>query len=154
MTESAANTLTFAEIQTAISIFEKVAWVISRIEWFLAAAQLQQMADNGDIAQCAVTASNQITALALNNPSVIDLLEIARFQASAVGYNWWQLPIIRDFSNLPGGGIIVAPRPLYLALKGTTAAAAMTVSARIYFTQMELKADEYLELIDFYRIVQ
>lgn len=154
VTESAANTLTFSEIQTSINIFDKVAWVVSRIEWYLSATGMQQFDTSADYLTLALTSSNQITSLALNNPSVIDLQEISKILASSVGYSFHTWPFPRDFSNLPGGGIIIAPRPLYVAAKGTGLAAAVTVQARIFFTQFEMSPDEYLELIDFYRIVQ
>ncbi len=146
--ETAANTLTFSEIQTNVSIFEKIAWIISRIEWYLPTATLALIAAGDDLFTMALTASNNLTALALNAPGVIDLNV---FQSGNVVSGW---PIVRDFSSLPGGGKIVAPRPLFLGLKGTSVASAGTAECRVAFTQRVMTPDEYLELIDFYRIVQ
>jgi len=70
-----------------------------------------------------------------------------------VGQGLHQLPFVRDFSGLPGGGLIIAPRPLFVAVKGNSLATAVTASLRAYFTVINLSADEYLELVDFYRIV-
>ncbi len=148
VTESAANTLTFNEIQTSISIFEKVAWIISRIEWYLPTATLALLAAADDLFDMALTASNNISSLALNAAAVIDL---NTFQNGNVAPSW---PMVRDFSQLPGGGKIIAPRPLYVALKGTSVASAGSVQCRISFLQMVLTPDEYIELIDFYRIVE
>lgn len=154
VTESGANTLTFSEIQTNVSVFEKMAWIIHRIEWYLSYATQALLIDAADTLQLALTASQSISSLALNSPSVIDLYEQYKFLATAVGYHFSEMPIIRDFTALPGGGLIVAPRPLYIAAKGTGLASAATGSCRFYFTVKQLKADEYLELVDFYRIVQ
>lgn len=155
VTESAANTLTFSELQTNVSIFEKVAWVIHRLEWFIPYATWQLLAAAADKISCALTASNTLTALGLNAAAVIDLLELDYFAyGTAANTIIPQFPIVRDFSNLPGGGLIVAPRPLYVAAVGVSLTAVSTVSVRGYFTTQELKADEYLELVDFYRIVQ
>jgi hypothetical protein len=154
VTESAANTLTFAEIQTNVEVFSKIAWVVHRIEWYIAATQMTKLAAADDVIQAALVSSNSISALSLGAPAVIDLLELALLFSTAVAYTEVPNPRIRDFTQLPGGGIIVAPRPLYLAVKGTSLATALTVAARIHFTVKELAADEYLELVDFYRIVQ
>lgn len=153
VTESAANTLTFAEIQTNISIFEKVAWVLQRLEWYLSPAVMQLLQDNQDSVELALTASQNISALGLDNPSVIDVLVLSKFQATGVGFEIQEKPVIRDFTGLAGGGLIIAPRPLFLAAKGTTLASAATVQVRGYFQMIELKAEEYLDLVDFYRIV-
>jgi hypothetical protein len=40
-----------------------------------------------------------------------------------------------------------------VAIEGTSLASAGTAQVRGYFLQKQLKADEYLELVDFYRIV-
>lgn len=155
VTESAANTLTFAEIQTNIEIFSKMAWILHRLEWFLEGVQFNKLLASDDVIAMALVGSNSLSSLALNWPGVIDLLnlQIGGWGTPATAYPY-STPFIRDFSQLPGGGIIVAPRPLYLAVKGTSLASALTVSIRGYFTMKELKADEYLELVDFYRIVQ
>ena len=154
VTESAANTLTFAQIQTNISIMEKIAWVISRIEWVFTAAQIALLVDDADAYDVSLTASNKISTLALSDPMVIDFLSIRKFVSTAVGWQYITPMWIRDFSQLPGGGLIVAPNPLYLAVKGTGLASAGGVSARIYWSKLEVSPDQYLELLDFYRIVQ
>lgn len=148
VTESAAGALTFSEIQTNISIFEKIAWVISRIEWYLPPATIALIIGAPDLWHMALTASNNLTALALNAAAVIDL-----YEWGAGSTNLGQ-PLVRDFSSLPGGGKIVAPRPLYVALLGDSMASAGSVQCRINFTSKIMTDAEYIELIDFYRIVQ
>ena len=154
VTESGAGVLTFSEIQTNVSIFEKVAWVIQRIEWYLAQATVTLLVDSADHLECALVASNSVASLGLEIPGVIDVVDLQRYQASGVGFTYQVMPWIRDFSNLPGGGLIIAPRPLFLAILGTSLATPASVECRFYFTQKILRAEEYLELIDFYRIVQ
>ena len=151
--ESAANTLTFAEIQTGTEIFSKRAWVLSRLEYRLTSA-MALLLTGADVLSIALTSSNKMEALSLGDAGVIDLMELSIRFFSASGFNVVQQPFIRDFSSLPSGGLIITPRPLYLAVLGTDLASAATISVRGYFTQMTLKADEYLELVDFYRIVQ
>jgi len=152
--ESAANTLTFAEIPTNVDVFSKRAWVLHKLEWYLSGSMTGIMNSNGDQVQVGLCSSDKASALSLDDSGVIDLLTYKMELASAVGLFIKEEPLIRDFNNMPGGGLIIAPRPLYIAVKGTGAASAVTAEVRGYFTAVDLNADEYLELVDFYRIVQ
>ena len=152
-TESGANTLSFSEIQTNVDVFSKAAWVLHRLEWYLPAATRALLVDNYDAITMALCSSDKASALELDDPSVIDLYTLEKSLATSVGYMYFQYPFIRDFGSLPGGGLIITPRPLYVGLKGTGLASASTGEVRGYFTKLELSADEYLELVDFYRIV-
>lgn len=154
VTESAANTLTFTEIQTNVDIFAKRAWILHRLEWYAPPATLDMLLAAADALTFALTSSNKLTTLGLDAAGVIDYGEISPFVATYVAASLQYKPFIRDFGNLPGGGLIIAPRPLYVAAKGVSVAAASTWQCRGYFTQLEMSADEYLELVDFYRIVQ
>lgn len=155
VTESGANTLTFAEIKTNVDVFSKAAWVLHRLEYFLRAADLDLIVGNLDTIMLALTSSDKLTTIDQSTAGVIDLFELGGHFATSVGFAYRDNPVIRDFSGLPGGGIIIAPRPLYVAVKGTSLASAVgPVTLRGYFTQLQLNADEYLELVDFYRIVQ
>lgn len=153
VTETGANTLTFSEIQTNVNIFDKVAWVVSRIEWYLSQATILLLIDSADHLECGLTASNGIDELSLREASVIDVMDFQKDVGDATGYLYRNMPIVRDFGSMPGGGLIIAPRPLYVAAEGTSLAGAVTAECRFYFRQFEMAADEYLELIDFYRIV-
>jgi len=153
VTESAASTLTFAEIPTNVSVFEKQAWVLSRLEWYLRSSDYDYLISVADGINLALTNSNSMTSLALNNPGVIDTMRVGIKFATAVGFEFVSAPIIRDFSGLPGGGVIIAPRPLYVAIQGVSIASACYAEVRGYFTTKTLSGDEYLELVDFYRIV-
>lgn len=153
-TESGANTLTFSEINTNVNIFDKVAWILNRLEWYLSVATLALLQASTDTISCALSASDTIPNLSLSNPSVIDVVTIQLIAPAEVGGQApFPTPIIRDFSSMPGGGLIIAPRPLYVAVEGVSLATAATAEVRGYFQAKSLAADEYLELIDFYRIV-
>lgn len=154
VTESAANTLTFSQIQTNISVMQKIAWIISRIEWYLTPAQIALLVDDADAYDLALVSSNKMASLSLSDPSVIDFIQIRKFVSTAVGWQFYVPMWSRDFSQLPGGGLLIAPNPLYVAVKGTGLATVGGVSCRVYWSQLELKPDQYLELLDFYRIVQ
>jgi len=151
--ESAANTLTFAEIKTNVSIFEKAAWVLHRLEFYLSPTDLAKLLGGGDSLKMAFTMTDKITSLGLDSAGVIDMLELQHHNLTSVGFSDIQFPVIRDFTGLPGGGIIIAPRPLFVAAQGVSLATAITIEVRGYFTMMALSADQYLDLVDFYRIV-
>jgi len=148
VTESAANTLTFSEINTNVSIFDRVAWVIQRIEWYFPAATRALLLAADDLLEMALCSSDKITTLGLNNPSVID---VYRFQFGDVVPG---MPIIRDWSMLPGGGKIITPKPLFVGGKGTSIAGAGTYQCRFLFTVVELSDADALELLHAYRVVE
>jgi hypothetical protein len=152
--ESAANTLTFKEIQTSVDTFSKRAWILHRLEWYIPPASVNLILAADDVIQLALVASDKLSALDLSSSAVIDLMELSQSLATAVGFAHRVMPFARDFNTYPGGGLIITPRPLYVAVKGASLASAVTVAVRGYFTAKELSADEYLELVDFYRIVQ
>lgn len=153
--ESAANTLTFDEIPTNIDIFSKAAWVLERLEWFIDQTYINYIGVADDKIQCALTASENISTLALSEPALIDLFELSVyvFGTPATAELVFQ-PFQRDFTSMNGGGLLVSPRPLFLAVKGTSLANPVTVSCRGYYRQLVLTPAEYLDLVDFYRLLK
>ena len=153
VTESAANTLTFSEISTNVNVFDKMAWIVNRMEWYCPPGTLNLLVGAGDALQIALTSSQNLSALGLDNPGVIDMFQLSYYTVGGANAKIWNMPFIRDFSTLPGGGIIIAPRPLYVAIVGTSLATPASAEMRMSFQQKVLSADEYLEMVDFYRIV-
>lgn len=151
--ESAANTLTFAEINTAINLQSRVAWIIHRLEWYLANATIALVTATGDTIHGALTSSNKMTALGLDNAGVLDLFDLTEINASGVGFEQYQYPLVRDFTTMPGGGLIVPPRPLYVAVQGVSLASAATIELRGYYTSIDLADSDYYDLLDAYRIL-
>ena len=154
VTETGANTLTFSEIQTHVDVFSKQAWIIQRIQWYLTQTQTNKILDTADSIALALTCSNKASSLSLQDPALIDLLEFQIIGVIAAGLNLVRMPLTRDFETLPGGGIIITPRPLYIAAQGTSLASAITASARIYFTQVTLPTEQYWELVEARRMVE
>lgn len=149
VTMSAANTLTFAEIETGIEAFSKQAWIIHKLDYFFSNAIGNLLLASDDYIEIALTSNNQMTALNLNNAGVVD-----KFQVNGT-HTTYESPFTRDFTTLPGGGLIIAPRPLYLAMNSASIASAGSAQVRGYFTVIpEMSPDEYLDLVDYYRIIQ
>jgi hypothetical protein len=156
VTESAINTLTFAEISTGVSVREKIAWIIGRILWYPAKLTMTGVHESADMLDMALTSSNKVDDISsLSDPAVIDLFSfgVAHYGTAGSGERY-NLPFVRDFTALPGGGLIITPKPLYIAAKATSMAAAATVSCRIFYTIKTLAADEFWELVQASRIVQ
>jgi len=149
VTESAAATLTFDEIDLGLNVFDKVGILINAIEVDL--TSFYQTADaSGERVKLGMSQSNGFAAADMEEKSII----------------WWQAPYLKfvgtpatahwlesiwrwDLSTYPGGGLLVTPRPLYFFAEGVAVASAMTFDYRFFFTVVKLAPDEYFELLEF-----
>lgn len=153
LTESAANTLTVAKFAFPFSIMDKMALLINRIEYEFANLP-SVLAAAADQIIGGISAISNPVLTDPTDPGVIDTVKLSRidFGAAATGIMYFQ-PFIKDFATLPGGGILVAPNPLYCAIMGVSAGAAGRVKVRVYYTYMELATDEYWQLVESRRII-
>jgi len=153
-TESAANTLTFAQLALANTLMsEKMALVIHRAEWYFGA--YSSLNSTGDKITLALTLSDRITDLAdLGQPEILfhSACERLDIGAAASGLLVFK-PEIRDFNDLPGGGILVPADRLYLGVQGSGAAAAFQVKMRLWYTVKPLATADYWELIEARRVM-
>lgn len=149
ITMSAANTLTFEAIELGLSLFDKVGILIQRIEFDPAFSAVAEMVANSDRMQIALTQSNQIASITLQESSVICAKEyqVHVSGAPATAQIAEGIQAI-DYTSLAGGGLLIAPRPLYLAMTTAGFAAASGCTIRLYFTVVKLKPEEYFELLE------
>lgn len=155
VTESAINTLTFNELDTGVAMFEKVAFIIHRLQWYVDGSAMQELIAVTDRLDLALVGNNKMTVLDIGDQAVYDFLTLLPIvTGTAANMVLEQLPTIRDFSGLPGGGIIIPPRPIYAAIKATGFAAVAGVHCRIQFTYKKLKAEEYWELVEATRMIE
>jgi hypothetical protein len=152
--ESAANTMTATKFAFPFSIMDKMALVINRIEWDFT-AWITALAASADQLRAAITCASTVSDITNGaDPLIVDAFRMIRYDMGAAASGWVrETPYIKDFSSLPGGGILVAPNPLYLMIQGASAAAAGTVMARLFYTYMELETDEYWQLVESRRII-
>lgn len=144
-TQSAANTITFSQIRFGVGIFQGVALVVHRVEWFPSLGTLRELVTAADQLDMAITSTDNLAVLTdVLEPSILVLKNLVPIAATVDPY---QLPFVSDFSTLPGQGLIVPPNPLFLGVQMAGAAAAGTVRALIYFTFLELSDKDYIELI-------
>jgi hypothetical protein len=153
LTESAANTLTFSKLETGISIHEKVGWLISRID-YSTGIDSSNFGASGDSVAFGMSTSDAIAAATLAESAVIDYNSIVRLDwGTAASGGTLRQPFQKDFSNLPGGGILVPPNPLYLWCKGTALTSAMVLVARMFYTVRQLKTEDFWELVELRRMI-
>jgi hypothetical protein len=151
--ESAANTQTSLKFAFPFSIMDKMALVISRVEyWFPLYTQLNSTADG--VYMGLLASASVVDVGAQNDPLIVDSAWVSRvdFGAAASGMID-KAPFIKDFSSLPGAGILVAPAPLYGFVASTGCAAANTVWIKMFYTYIELATDEYWQLVESRRII-
>ena len=153
--ESAVNTLTYVQLATNISTFEKVAWIIHRIEYKLSDTTLYEFTAETDKLSMAVTRTEVADALEVNKPEIIDMVMFAiQNYGTPANAEMVMRPYVRDFSTLPGGGLITPASPLYGAIHGAGLAAVGAAWITIYYTLKHLKTEEYWELLEATRLVQ
>lgn len=153
VSESAAGTATYSKFAFPFSIMDKMALVISRIEYHL--ADISALNSSGDYCVIALTVSNTVSDIsAQNDPLVVDNMTYHRidYGTAATGMVYVK-PMVKDFANLPGAGLLVAPAPLYAGIKSTGAGSAMSAWLKLYYTYMELASDEYWQLVESRRII-
>lgn len=154
LTESGANTYTTSKFQFPFSIMDKMGLIIQRIEYdFTALAGV--LAAASDTLVCGLAAASTIADVDIaSDPALIDSMRLRRMDFGTAASGWClQLPFVKDFTNLQGGGLLVAPNPLYAFVKGISAGAAGSVSIKLFYIYQELSADDYWQLVESRRII-
>lgn len=147
--QAVINTLTFAEINIGLTLFDKVGILLHKIQWDVSNNYMTDMNAEGDRIRMAFTQSNTITGITVSERAVIEVIEHeVILTAAGVSSFISEQPFEMKFSDLPGGGLLVAPRPLYAAINTDGYANVQSATFRMYFTIMKLKPDEYFELLE------
>lgn len=149
ITMSAANTITFEEIDVGLNIFDKVGLLLHRFDVEINNATKIELNASADELDIALTQSNQVSELTYDERAVIDKMKLsAHTVGTAATYRLEPQPYTIDWTDLPGGGLLIAPRPLYLAADSIGFGAAAYATTRIYFTIVQLKPEEYFEILE------
>jgi len=153
VTESAANTQTSAKFAFPFSIMDKTALIVNRIEyWWQNQGDLNS---SGDYSTAALTVGASVVDITNQaDPIIVDTARILRIDYGAAASGMmYTMPLIKDFSALPGGGLLIAPSPLYVMIQSVGAAAALAVWIKMFYTSVSLSSDEYWELVESRRII-
>lgn len=145
VTMSAANTLTFQQIQVSVGMFQGVALLLHRIQWYPTATTIREIVASTDSLYMALTTSNKLTALVdTTDPSIVVVSSVIGIAANVESV---RLPIVADLTGLPGGGKLIPANPLFLGAVTGGFAAAAVVRAVIDFSFVSLSDSDYLELL-------
>jgi len=149
VTESVANTLTFAELNIAAETDKKKAMVIHRIEYLLSGTSIASLVATGDQITAGLSLSDSITTIGLNKIEVFDRFQVSWDVITTTG-SWYgsAFPIDKRFNDMPGGGLIVPVKKLYSFIQGSSLAVATSMTARIWYTILTLSPLDYVELIE------
>lgn len=151
--ETVAGTTAYGKFAFPFSILDKVGLLINRIEYSF--SSLNQLDTSTDSVWAALIAANSIADITdITNPLIVDNTRLQRIDLGVAASGFFiQLPYIKDFSSMPGGGILVAPAPLSIAVKSDGAGGVMGVAVKVFYTYMELSTEEYWELVESRRII-
>lgn len=145
VTMSAANTLTFAQINMGIGIFQRTAMLLHRVMFVPTAASMREIVAASDHVTMAITTSNRLTVLDdLSDPALICHMRIT---GVGVAVEPWRTPLIFSFAELPSGGKLIAGNPIYGGMITAGAAAASAMKIQLDFSFVELTDADYLELV-------
>lgn len=145
VTLSAANTITFSQLQTSVGLFQGVAMLLHRVLWYPASAATREIVASTDQLNMAITVSNRLTSLAdVTDPSIVALKQIIGIAANVEKA---ELPLLSDFTTLPMGGKLIPANPLFIGAASAGFAAACVVRAQLDFSFVQLSDSDYLELL-------
>lgn len=148
--ETAANTLIFERLESGTSIYDKVAWIIERIELAHRFENIIGLAAAGDGVVCGLTLSNQIVAadFSIDNPAIIwaQSFQTGNGVAAQDGF-FHPLNFNYDYTGLSGGGIMILPQPLYFGVVGVAASNVCGFTCKLYYHAIELQDADYFSLV-------
>jgi len=153
-TQSVANALEFFPFNFPFSIQDKTAIIIHMVEFVFSG--INELVGAGDSFTLALTTSNKVTDITDWYDPQILTWERRRYYAwgTAASGMIIQDPFRQIFSDMPGGGILTAPAPLYLAIDtDSIPSATVTGWCRMWYTARQLSTDEYWQLVESRRIV-
>lgn len=148
VTMSAANTLTFQQINFAAGIFQGVAVLLHRVTFNIGLTAYREMVAVNDSFTVALTVSRQLADLNMTNAEIIVRRQRAAILVGAiVNLIHTSDDITVDLTQLPGGGILIPANPIYLAMLTTSLTTEGVCDCEILFTFKELADADYIELI-------
>lgn len=141
-TASAANALTFAEMNFGITLRDRVAIVIDTLYFWPTRATLLEYTVAGDILEFALTVSDQVTDLSdLADRRILHQMTHLRMDfGTAAGGTLATFPLVTSFSP----PLIALPNRLFFAHKSLGLATATMVQMRMHFRTVSITQDQQL----------
>lgn len=153
VTESAANTFTQQEVDFGIGLGSRTGILIHAIDYYVEQPGGLGYAAAADAFRCAWLSNNNLTTLvgALNSPQCIDQYERVIMAVGALAQIEAVQPYTKNFSKPI---IAVGNRGRFqFAAHSIGLAAAATYRSRLYFTYIDLKPEDYLELAESFNLL-
>lgn len=147
VTMSAANTVTFEQLNFAVGVFQGVALKLIQVRYYPLKAAVQEIVAAADILHFGLTLRDDLANLDPTSLSVIDVQNLMLTEARTAESNLVNEPLISDFSNLPGGGLLLPANPIYAAAHSAGFAAAAQVRFLLYYVFVQLTDRESIELL-------
>lgn len=147
VTMSAANTITFQQLNFAVGVFQGVALKLLRVEWHPGSSDIQEIVAAADRLTFALTLRDDLTSLDPTNQSIVCRKSIFLNRDLTAEANLFHMPIITDFTTMPEGGLLVPANPIYMAAVTAGFAGAATVRAVLYYIFVQLSDRESIELL-------
>lgn len=155
VTESAANTLTFAGLSVFSNVLSQRGMIIHRVEYDLPAGTVALMVANADAIKYGLTGSDGMTSVSLDDPEAYDINRITRVDIGTAASGFYHnAKLVNDFTTLPGGGLLVPADRLYIYVEGVSLATAATAKARVRYTILDMSAADFLELAQSLRVLK
>lgn len=150
--ETAAGTITFAELVTGISLAQGIGMVIDELDYYPTQTSLDDVVTTPDELGMALTVSNTLANLSPTNRTVIHNCTITA--GPTIGTNAGdgrliKVPFVYQFFP----PMIVASPRLYAGIIGASLAAPATLNLRIFFRYIPLTTAEYLEIAEAHLLV-
>jgi hypothetical protein len=144
VTMSAANTSTYTEITTGISLGSKVGILVDQIEYRPDVSVINEMTADGDNFSF-MLATSSAAGYSLGDSRVIDLKTLYRHDMGvAASGQLIELPIVKYFNP----AIILGTPRLFFFMTSAGLASAGSGSARVYFRYITLTSEQYLEIAE------
>jgi len=144
-----SDAVAFAQWQTGYSIADLICFVIHKIRWRPNPTAVGYPNAQSDRMTFALTSREDLSGLDLEAAVQDSVLASGSRQlilASAVGQALVDPDITVDFTNEPGGGRLIAPRPLFFASYGQGLGGALVYNVEICYTMVSVTDALYREL--------
>lgn len=145
---SGTDTITFEPIRFGTGIFSGIALVIHRLEYHVNQGTMAQLVATTDALYCGLTNRDDLANLLPMNLNLLDVNSIfCTMVGTVVSLTIERFPILKDFTTLPGMGLIIPTTPLFLAMQTAGFASAGTIDLVMYYTFKTMSDADYIELV-------
>ena len=155
VTLSAANTLTFQEMQTNLGIDpdrkKAVAMIIDEIDYLPGTTSLTEMTAANDRIDMSITISNNVPVIVdITDRRILHSATIVRLDGGTAGnFILQRTPFSYQFFP----PLITAEKRIYLGCMSAGLASAMTLRCRIYYRTVAIDQADFIELAEVFRLV-